>query len=146
GSTSGTFTATTFAQVTDTAVDISASLNGLTRTGTLLVGSPPGNATFDAALRAPRCATPGSVCDTGGTLIRGRDNITNGIEPNQPNTLQGSCADGTVGTFHSDESIDRLRISTVDGFTFAPGKVVNVEAGVWVFNSPDGLDIFSAPE
>ena len=106
GATSGTFIATTFAQLTDTAVVVSASLNGLTQSGTLIVAAPPGNATFDGGLRAPRCATPGSVCDTGGTLVRGRDNITNGIEPNEPNTLQGSCADGAAG-FVPQRRVDR---------------------------------------
>ncbi len=28
-------------------------------------------------------------------------------EPNQPNTINSACADGTSGTYHSDESSDR---------------------------------------
>ena len=47
-----------------------------------------------------------------------------GPEPNQPNTIADSCADGTSGTFHSDESNDRIKVSTTDGSNFAPGKTV----------------------
>jgi hypothetical protein len=85
---------------------------------------------------------PGSVCDSG-TLINGRGNITGGAEPNQPNTIYNSCADNTVGSYHSDESIDNIRISTLDGGSFAPGKTVKVEVTVWAFSvTDDFLDLF----
>lgn len=34
--------------------------------------------------------------------------MSGGAKPNQPNTINGSCADGTLGTFYSDESNDRI--------------------------------------
>ena len=61
-----------------------------------------------------------------------------GPEPNQPNTINTSCADGTAGTFHVDESNDRLKVFTTDGTDFAPGKTVTVQVG---YSAGGGYDI-----
>jgi hypothetical protein len=100
-------------------------------------------AAYDAALRVPRCSTPGAGCDSG-LLLLGRGNV--GPEPNAPNTLSGSCADGNAGSFHSDESLDRIRVVSVDGSPLAPGKTVRIEATAWVWVSPtaDHLDLYYA--
>jgi hypothetical protein len=146
GLTSATFAIATTAVSAQTVVTLSGTYpTGLTKSATLTL-SPPGNAVFDATLKVPRCAAVGSFCDTGGTLIRGRANITNGPELNTPNTLNPACPDGPSGTFHSDESLDRLRIATVDGTPLAAGKLVEVDATVWVFDSLDFLDVFFAPD
>ncbi|MBZ5678881.1 MAG: hypothetical protein LAO24_02115 [Acidobacteriia bacterium] len=63
---------------------------------------------FDSTLRAPKRATVGSSCDSGPSLLLGKDTMSGGAKPNQPNTINGSCADGTLGTFYSDESNDRI--------------------------------------
>src|SRR6185369_10630477 len=63
---------------------------------------------------------------------------------NQPNTLGGTCADGTAGTFHSDESIDALQVTTVDGSDFGAGKTVRVDATVWVYSTTDALDVYAS--
>ena len=100
-------------------------------------------ATYDSTLKAPNCGTTvGSSCDTGATLVLGR--ATLGPEPNQPNTINNSCADGTSGTFHSDESNDRIKVYTTDGTTFAAGKTVKVDATVWAYSSfsSDHLDLY----
>ena len=99
-------------------------------------------ATFDAARQAPSCTTVGRSCDTGASLVLGRDG--DGPEPNQPNTINDSCADGTSGTFHVDESNDRLKVTSVDGTNFAPGKQVRIDATVWAWSTPsaDSLDLF----
>jgi hypothetical protein len=101
-------------------------------------------AVFDTVLQAPRCGVVGSSCDSGATLLLGRDG--RGPEPSQPNTINDSCADGTSGTFHVDESNDRIRVSTTDGTSFAPGKTVRIEATVWAWTSPgqDRLDLYYA--
>jgi hypothetical protein len=98
-------------------------------------------AVYDATLRAPRCATVGSACDSG-TLLNGRGGL--GPEVNKPNTINGSCNDGASGTYHSDESNDRLRVYTVDGTPFAAGKTVKIEATVWAYSTPssDKLDLY----
>jgi hypothetical protein len=146
GATSGTFTITTVGQSVTTTATISASLNGLTQTGLLTINRvlPVGNATYDPSLKAPRCLTADTFCDTGG-LIDGRANV--GPETNTPNTLGASCVDGTSGNYHSDESLDRLKVSTVDGTPLAAGKTVKIEATVWVWGaSSDFLDLFFAPD
>jgi hypothetical protein len=102
------------------------------------------SAAYDSTLKAPKCSLPGSVCDSG-TLINGRGNMTGGAEPNQPNTIYDSCLDSTLGTYHIDESIDKIRVSTLDGSNFAPGKTVKIEVTVWVFGS-DHLDLYYAAD
>jgi hypothetical protein len=114
-----------------------------------VAGPPPGNdvvAAYDATLRAPRCSTVGRSCTAGTALLNGRDG--RGPEPNQPNTLSTSavCADGTSGTFHSDESNDALKVETVDGSNFGAGKQVLVTASVWAWSgyTSDRLDLYYA--
>jgi leucyl aminopeptidase len=99
-------------------------------------------AVYNATRRAPTCATVGISCDSGPSLLLGRG--TKGPEPNQPNTINATCADGTSGTFHVDESNDRLKVSTLDGTNLAAGKQVRVEATVWAYSSfsADKLDLY----
>jgi subtilisin family serine protease len=96
-------------------------------------------AIYDSTLKAPRCAR-GGACDSG-TLLVSRANILGGPEPNQPNTILNSCADGNVGMFHTDESIDRIIVSTLDEGGFAPGKTVRIETTVWNYGG-DSLDLY----
>jgi hypothetical protein len=129
--------ATTFATVIDgftTTVDVALVREVLTP------------AVYDSVtFRVPTCIQPGQAgCDSG-TLLVGRDTITGGAEPNQPNTLFSSCADGTNGTFHVDPSLDRLRVYTLDGGPLAFGKMVFVEATVWA-SSSDRLDLWAASD
>lgn len=101
-------------------------------------------AAYDTTLKAPKCAQVGSSCDSGASLLLGR--ATLGPEPNKPNTINSACTDGTSGTFHSDESNDRLKVFTTDGSNFAPGKQVTVQATVWAYSSfsSDHLDLYYA--
>jgi hypothetical protein len=48
--------------------------------------------------------------------------------------------------FHSDESNDRVKVSTTDGSNFAPGKTVRIDATVWAWTTPsdDKLDLYYA--
>ncbi|MCY1078976.1 Ig-like domain-containing protein [Archangium lansingense] len=104
----------------------------------------PGTAEYDATLGAPRCSQVAHRCDTT-TLVKGRANL--GPEPHQPNTLGGSCADGTSGTFHASPSIDQILVSRVDGSPFAPGKEVKVDVTVWVSSTTnERLELFYATD
>jgi hypothetical protein len=146
GATSATFMSMTSQVSAPTSVTFTATDPlGTTKTATFTV-APPGNAAFDATFKVPRCTTVSSYCDTGTTLINGRANISNGAELHTPNTVAASCVDGTAGSYHSDESIDRLRISTIDGTSLAAGKMVRADATVYAFNTSDALDIFFAPD
>lgn len=114
-----------------------------------LAVTPPGGgdqtAVFDATLQTPRCGTVGRSCDSGASLLLGRGTMSP-AEPNQPNTINDSCADGGSGTFHFDESNDRIKVSTTDGTNFAPGKTVRIDATVWAWTTPssDHLDLYYA--
>ncbi|MGE5787249.1 MAG: PKD domain-containing protein, partial [Myxococcales bacterium] len=103
----------------------------------------PGLATYDPALKVPVCSTVTNSCSTG-TLIDGKATY----EQHTPNTLLASCADGISGYYHSDESLDRLRIYTVDGTNLAPGKAVRIEALVWAWSGSgaNNLDLYYASD
>ncbi len=129
--------------VTDNATG-SPQTASLTGTGATAGGGQ--TAAYDSTLKAPKCGTLGNSCDSGPSLLLGRDTLSGGAEPNQPNTINNSCADGTSGTFHSDESNDRIVVATTDGTNFAPGKPVKISATVWAYSgfTSDALDLYYA--
>jgi leucyl aminopeptidase len=151
GSASSTLTVSVSASaaVGSSAFSVVGTSGALTRSTSLSLtvtpaGGGPQTAIYDATLKAPKCAAIGSSCDSGPSLLLGRN--TKGPEPNQPNTINSSCADGNSGTFHFDESNDRLKLSTLDGTPFAPGKTVRIDATVWAWTTPsaDHLDLYYA--
>ena len=111
--------------------------------GTLTCGPPCSagsvKASYDAALKAPLCASRSSLCSATTT---GRAGM--GPEANSPNTLGAACADGTSGTFHSDESIDAVRVLSTTGAALSSGGAAQVEVDVWAYSgySYDALDVF----
>ena len=113
----------------------------------LTVNSSSGaqTAVYNSTLKAPECATVGTSCDSGASLLLGRDHMSGGAEPNQPNTINNSCADGTSGTFHSDESNDRLVITSTSG-SLTHGTTATVTATVWAYTgyTSDALDLYYA--
>ncbi|WNG57901.1 S8 family serine peptidase [Archangium gephyra] len=104
-----------------------------------------GNAAFEASLGAPSCATPGNRCDSV-WLLEGRADL--GPEVHQPNTVGGSCADGTEGTYGASPSLERLVVSRSDGTAFAAGKEVTVQATVRASTQAANeiLDLYVAPD
>ncbi|HZQ70072.1 MAG TPA: choice-of-anchor D domain-containing protein [Terriglobales bacterium] len=144
-----TFTATSTATVGTSTVTVTGTSGTLVQNTpiTLTVTSSGGaqTAVYDTTLKAPKCATAGSSCDTGASLILGRDTMSGGAESHQPNTINSGCADGTLGTFHSDESIDRLVIASTDGTTLTHGKSATITATVWAYSTADSLDLYYAP-
>ncbi len=150
GSATSTLTLTASATATTgtATVTVTGTSGSLTHSTTisLTVNSSVGlqTAVYDSTLKAPKCVNAGSGCDSGPSLLLGRDTMSGGAEPNQPNTINSSCADGTSGTFHSDESNDRVVISTTDGSPLAAGKTVKVSATVWAYSSftSDHLDLY----
>jgi leucyl aminopeptidase len=71
--------------------------------------------------------------------------MSGGAEPNQPNTIASSCADGTSGTFHSDESNDRIVVTSASG-SLTHGTTATVTATVWAWSgyTSDSLDLYYA--
>jgi subtilisin family serine protease len=99
-------------------------------------------ALYNATVRVPACLVWTAWCDSG-ALLSGRGAV--GPESNQPNTLGSTCADGSQGTFHADESIDRIRVYSTSGDPFEPGITVKVEIALWAFSYvSDVVDVYSA--
>jgi hypothetical protein len=96
----------------------------------------PGGAAYDSVLRVPKCATPGSVCDTTG-LVKGR---STGEPYGGPNTLNAACADGSS---YLGPQITRVKLSSVDGERFAQGGRVQLEVYLTASSLTDELDLFS---
>jgi leucyl aminopeptidase len=127
---------TLMARAVDTSNNLGTSANVV-----VTVSNTSVTATYDTTRLAPKCTNVNAVCDSG-TLLNGRNNL--GPEVNKPNTINGSCQDGSRGVYHSDESLDKLRVATVDGTPFAAGKQVRIEATVWAYASytSDKLDLY----
>jgi len=101
----------------------------------------PSSATYNPNYRAPYCAS-GCGCDTV-TLIRGRGTTGGGgYETNAPNTLNGTCLDGNSGTYHVDESIDKMVLKTLDRSTIVPGKQVQLDVSAWCQSATDRVDLY----
>jgi hypothetical protein len=99
-------------------------------------------AVFNATLGAPKCSTVAGGCDSG-ALLKGRGAM--GPESHAPNTIHSSCADGNYGTYQVDESLEGLKVSTVDSTNMATGKSVNLDAQVWAYSVDfDSLDLYYA--
>jgi len=129
-------------------VTVTGTSGSLTHSTTisLTVNSSSGQtAVYNSTLKAPECATVGTSCDSGPTLLLGRDHLSGGgAEPNQPNTIKSLCSDGTAGVFHSDESNDRILVSSTNGGSLTHGQSATVTATVWAYSSytSDALDLY----
>ena len=129
-------------QVVALAADENANLSAPVSLS-LIFSNPIAPATYDAALKAPACGTQGVVCDSGPEL-NGRGSIVSGEETHDPSNIGQDCPDGSAGLYHFDESLDRMRVTSLDGSPLAPGKQVRLDAAVWAFDPPVGdfLDLF----
>ena len=66
--------------------------------------------------------------------MKGRGSMSNGVEPNQSNTIDG-CRDGNKGQYLTDESIESIVVKTVDGSDFMGGVEVIIDAKVYAWNT-----------
>jgi hypothetical protein len=113
-------------------------------------GGGPQQASYDASLSTARCTVYGSECDSLG-LLNGRGTISFGNEPNKPNTLD-TCTDGNEGSYHFDESVDRIVVrsgeedGTGSGVTMVEGGRATIIATVWPWysGSSDYVDFYYA--
>jgi subtilase family serine protease len=152
GSVNSTLTLTaaanaTIGNATVTVTGTSGSLSHGTNIA-LTVSSSSGaqTAVYSSTLKAPECSTVGISCDSGPSLLLGRDHMSGGAEPNQPNTINNSCSDGTSGTFHSDESNDRIVVASTSGGPLTHATTATVTATVWAWAgfTSDALDLYYA--
>jgi kumamolisin len=145
-----TLTASATATTGTATVTVTGTSGSLSHSTTiaLTVNSSGGGAqtaVYNSTLKAPACSTVGTSCDSGPSLLLGRDHMSGGAEPNQPNTINNSCADGTSGTFHSDESNDRIVVTSSSG-NLTHGTTATVSATVWAWSgyTSDSLDLYYA--
>ena len=66
-------------------------------------------------------------------MLDGRGSIGPSEQGKSPNTL-GTCTDGNSGTYHSDESIDAIKVSSIDGGVLTAGKTAEIEATVYAYD------------
>lgn len=84
-------------------------------------------------------------------LLDGRGSVSEGSEPNLPNSLD-NCEDGNYGVYHEDESIDRIVIRSgyINGTwlesDLEAGKPATIVATVYSYNdgSEDYADFYYA--
>eukprot|EP00956_Cyclotella_meneghiniana_P011821 scaffold16627_cov93-Cyclotella_meneghiniana.AAC.3 len=95
----------------------------------------PQEALFDSSFGAPRCVTTSTSCNTG-SLVIGRGTMSPG-ESNHPNT----------GSFHSDESNDRIVVKSSGAGALRAGNLATIEATVYAYSaSADTADFFYAAD
>lgn len=110
-------------------------------------GGGPQTASYDGGLGVPKC--PASSSCESGVLLNGRGTTNNGVEPNQPNTLNpDECTDGSNGAYQEDESIDKIVVKRASGGDgdLTEGDLVTIEATVWCWSdgSSDNIDFYYA--
>ncbi len=98
-----------------------------------------------ATLPVPFCANTGPSCFSG-TRLQSRSVMAPIAEPNQPNTLDG-CKDGLAGAYGESESIESIKVATLDGTPLAPGKLAQVDVRYYAFSKDfDRVDLFYAAD
>jgi hypothetical protein len=100
------------------------------------------NAVYSATYRAPLCSTAANLCDSFG-LLDGRGAL--GPEPNAPNTIS-PCSDSKGGTYHVEESVDRIRVISTDGSGLAAQRTVRVEVGFWIRYTTASIALYHAAD
>lgn len=107
---------------------------------------PPGTndefAVYDPANGAPHCEVVGKSCSSGNLLV-GRFGLSGGSEPNSSNTLDDS-EDGSSGTYQSDESLDMITVSSLNGGPLTAGQLFNIKVDVWAWSTgtSDSADFY----
>ncbi len=125
------------AKISEGAITMFAQGGSIERTSSFDVkitkGGGPQQAIFEGG--SPICKRHGSSCDSL-LLLDGRGKNL-GPEHNQPNIRGNDCIDGGSGTYHQDESLDKIFIRSVDNNDMTEGSLVEVIATVWAWNNGD---------
>jgi hypothetical protein len=114
----------------------------------------PQVAVYDGGHKAPKCANVGSECSSD-TLLDGRGKFSGsaGLPEGRSggtdgNNAMGECMDGQSGSYHKDESLDKIVVSSKDGNNLAAGNVAVITANVWSYGSgsSDFADFYYAAD
>ena len=98
-------------------------------------------ASYDSTLKVPKCDATVESCSSG-DLLDGRASMGPAEQGNSPNTLD-SCTDGNTGSYHGDESLDSIKVSSTVGRVLTAGDVAEIEATVYSYDPhADFLDLY----
>ena len=139
--TTTTSTTTTAAATTTTTTTSATTTAAATTTTTTTEGEL--QATFDSDFHAPRCVSAGVSCSSG-ALLNGRGFMMDGAELNVANTIDDCAFDGNSGTHKKDESLEAIKISSIDGGLLTAGKTAEITASVfaWSTGASDTADFY----
>ena len=97
-------------------------------------------ATYDSTLKVPKCENTVESCSSG-ELLHGRATLGPAEGGRSPNTLD-TCTDGVSGSYHSDESLDSIKVSSTVGRILTAGDVAEIETTVYAYDPyADSLDL-----
>ncbi|KAL7507478.1 hypothetical protein ACHAXN_004659 [Cyclotella atomus] len=98
-------------------------------------------AQYDSTFKVPSCTSASESCSSG-TLLDGRANIGPAEQGKSPNTLK-TCTDGTNGSYHSDESLDAIKVSSAVGGLLTEGRLAEIEVQVYAYDeNADAADFY----
>lgn len=99
--------------------------------------------TYNSTLGAPACYDSISPCIADSSLLQCAGAQTSpGPEPNYPNTID-TCTDAsTIGTCHSDESVENITITDLNNSMFIQGDTINVNATFYCYGTTDRIAIY----
>ncbi|MFA5764461.1 MAG: DUF2341 domain-containing protein, partial [archaeon] len=100
-------------------------------------------AIYNSTVGAPRCLNSTSPCIANSSLLRCAGSQSSpGPESNQPNTID-TCTDAsTIGTCHSDESVENITVTDVNRSTFTQGDTINVTVVWYCYGTMDRIALY----
>lgn len=100
------------------------------------------DAVYNSTFGAPYCGDSGtSPCVAGSSLLMSVDSVSATPEPNQPNTID-NCADGTSGTYPSDESVENITITDLSNSNFLVEDSVQVNFTLHCYDTDDRYAVY----
>jgi hypothetical protein len=102
-------------------------------------------AAYNPGFGAPYCSISDSPCVAPTTLLIAEEGMGGTSEPNNPNTVD-SCIDGTSdGTYLTDENIENITITSLNGSSIEDGDTVRVDVWAYCYNNAnDNLNLIYA--
>ncbi|MFA6089993.1 MAG: hypothetical protein WC755_09125, partial [Candidatus Woesearchaeota archaeon] len=99
--------------------------------------------TYNSTLGAPACYDSISPCIADSSLLQCAGAQTSpGPEPNYPNTIDVCTDASTIGTCHSDESVENITITDLNNSMFIQGDTINVNATFYCYGTTDRVAIY----
>jgi large repetitive protein len=100
-------------------------------------------AVYNSTFGTPTCSSTDSPCIANSSLLRCvGSQASPGPEPNAPNSID-ACADApTSGTCYTDESVENITLTDLDGSTFAGGDTVTATVSWYCYGTMDRVALY----